>query len=88
MLNEEKKFFVVYRILPLSLHIFSSGIFAEPINHAFPPDCGAFLYLRPSGVPAPADTSHGGVFERESTRLFGFLRLYLDICNTESTMER
>lgn len=85
-----KKSFIVSHILPLSLHIFSSGIFAKPINHAFLPDCGAFLYLRPSGVPThtPADTSHGRPFDRESTQLFGFWRFYLDICNTDSTMER
>lgn len=86
---KEKKSFIVSHILPLFLHIFSLGIFVKPINHAFLPDCGAFLSLRPSGVPthSAADLSHGGLFDRESTRVFGFLRFYLDIRNTESTME-
>lgn len=42
----------------------------------------------PRGFPlTPAETSHLGASDRESTRLFGFLTLYLDICNTESTVE-
>lgn len=42
----------------------------------------------PRGFPlTPADTSHVGLFDRGSTRLFGFSTLYLDICNTESTVE-
>lgn len=66
--------FIVSHILPLSLHIFSLGIFAKPINHASLPDRGAFLYLRPSGFPthSPADTSHAGLFDSKSAPLFRF----------------
>lgn len=75
-------------ILPLSLHIFSSGIVAKPVNHAFLPDRGAFLNLRPSGFPSHSSRydSCQTVWQRSHTALW-FLTLYLDICNTESTVE-
>lgn len=55
----------------------------------FPPDRGAFLHLRPSGFPhshSSRDVSRPTVWQRVHTTLF-FLSLYLDICNTESTVE-
>lgn len=88
MPNEEEKSFNVAHILPLSLHIFSLGIFAKPVNHAFLPDRGAFLNLRPSGFPSHSSgyDSRRTAWQRIHTALW-FWTLYLDICSTESTVE-